>query len=180
MNQSICITIATALLVASGGPALTAPARNDALVAEAEQAIKSFQSADSALTNHFSGSVGFAVFPSVGKGGLVFGGERGKGIVYEQGKPIGETTLTEINVGPQIGGESFYEVIFFQTPEALSNFKQSKCQMSAKVSAVVAAEGAALTAKYRDGVMVFTLPRTGLMVQAAVGGQKFKYKPFIE
>jgi lipid-binding SYLF domain-containing protein len=180
MKQSICTTIATALLVASGGPALTAPARDDALVAEAQKAIKSFQSADSRLTNHFSGAAGFAVFPSVGKGGLVFGGERGKGIVYEQGKPIGEATLTEINVGPQIGGESFYEVIFFQTAEALSNFKQSKCEMSAKVDAVVAAEGAALTAKYRDGVMVFTIPRTGLMAQVAIGGQKFKYKPFIE
>jgi lipid-binding SYLF domain-containing protein len=178
MKQTIRNAVLIALLLASGSPALTAPASGDEVVAEAEKAIKAFQTADSGLTNLFSGSTGFAMFPRVGKGGLVVGGERGKGIVFEKGKPIGEATLTEINVGPQIGGQSFYEVIFFETAEALSNFKQSNFEMSAKVSAVVAAEGAALTARYRDGVMVFTLPRTGLMVQAAIGGQKFKYKPF--
>ena len=39
------------------------------------------------------------------------------------------------------------------------------------------AEGAALSAKYREGVIVFTLPRSGLMAQVAIGGQKFSYKP---
>jgi len=68
-------------------------------------------------------------------------------------------------------------VIFFETTEALANFKQSNLEMSAEVSAVAASEGAALNAKYRNGVVVFTLARTGLMVQAAIGGQKFKYKP---
>ena len=84
--------------------------------------------------------------------------------------------MTEINVGPQVGGQSFYEVIFFETTEALANFKQSNLEMSAEVSAVAASEGASLNAKYRDGVMVFTLPRSGLMAQASIGGQKFKYK----
>jgi hypothetical protein len=49
--------------------------------------------------------------------------------------------------------------------------------MSAEVSAVAAADGAAANTRYKSGVTVFTLPRTGLMVQATIGGQKFKYKP---
>ena len=63
-------------------------------------------------------------------------------MLYEQSKPIGEATLTKINVGPQVGGQSFYEVIFFETPEALANFKESKFEMRAEVSAVAALEGA--------------------------------------
>lgn len=167
------VILTTVLLVSS--TALVAVA--DDLSVDAEQAIKVLQDADSRLTNCFSRAAGFAVFPSVGKGGLIFGGEHGNGVVYEKGKPIGEATLTEINVGPQVGGQSFYEVIFFETSEALTNFKQGNFEMSAEVSAVAAAEGASLNAKYRDGVMVFTLPRNGLMVQASIGGQKFKYKP---
>src|SRR6266404_2122922 len=177
MRQTIRNAVLTALLLISSSSAWTALAGGDDLGAEAEKAIKVLQSADSGLTNLFSSSAGFVMFPSVGKGGLIFGGEHGNGLVYEKHKPVGEVTLTEINVGPQVGGQSFYEVIFFETAEALANFKQSNFEMSAEVSAVAAAEGASLNAKYRDGVMVFTLARTGLMVQASIGGQKFKYKP---
>src|SRR5579862_2533568 len=152
-------------------------ARADDLNVEAEKAVKVLQNADSGLTNCFSRAAGFAIFPSVGKGGLIFGGEHGNGIVYEKDKPIGEATLTEINVGPQVGGQSFCEVIFFENSEALASFKQSNFEMSAEVSAVAAADSAAANTRYKSGVTVFTLPRTGLMVQATIGGQKFKYKP---
>src|SRR5882724_4177505 len=175
MKNTIRNAISTAaLLLACCGPAF---ADDDDLRAEADKAIKVLQNADSGLTNYFNRAAGFAVFPSVGKGGLFFGAERGNGVIYENGKPIGKATMTEINVGLQIGGQTFYEVIFFETPEAVASFKKSNFEMSAKVSAVVAAEGAALNARYREGVMVFTLPRTGLMAQAVIGGQKFKYKP---
>jgi lipid-binding SYLF domain-containing protein len=174
MKQTILNTVLTVVLIVSGNKVL---AGSDELGADSEKAIKAFQDADSALTNCFSGAVGFAVFPSVGKGALIFGGEHGNGLVYEKGKPVGEATLTEINAGPQVGGQLFYEVIFFETAEALAHFKQSNFEISAELSAVAAAEGASLNARYRQGVMVFTLPRNGLMLQAAIGGQKFKYKP---
>jgi lipid-binding SYLF domain-containing protein len=174
MKPIMRYTVLTAILLASSGAVL---AGDHDLRAEAEIAIKALQSADSGLTNCFSRAAGYAVFPRVGKAGLIFGAEHGNGLVYENGKVIGEATLTEINVGPQVGGEAFYEIIFFETAEALADFKDSNFEMSAKVGAVAAAEGASLNAKYQDGVMVFTLPRSGLMVQAAVGSQKFTYKP---
>jgi len=117
------------------------------------------------------------VFPSVGKGGLIIGGEHGKGLLYQSAGPVGEVTLTEVNFGAQVGGGAFYEVIFFETAESLANFEEGHFEMSAEVNAIVAAEGAALNAKYREGVLIFTLPRSGLMAQAAIGGQKFSYKP---
>src|SRR6266403_1560382 len=148
MKQTVRNAVFIASLLALGSPVL---AEDGDLRAEADKAIDVFQRADSGMTNLFKDSAGFAIFPSVGKGGFVVGGEHGKGIVYEKGKPIGEATLTELNVGAQIGGQSFYEVIFFETADALADFKQSNFEISAKVSAVVAAQGASLNAKYRDG-----------------------------
>ncbi len=152
-------------------------ARGDELKTEAEQAIKAFQQADSGLKKLIDEAAGYAIFPSVGRGGFIIGGERGKGLVYEKGKVVGETKVTEINIGAQIGGETFSELILFETAESLRDFKGSDWEMSAKVSAVAAAEGAAKNAKYQQGVAVFTLTKGGLMVQATVGGQKFKFKP---
>ncbi len=177
MKHTKYSSVLSILLLTSGTSAFSASAADGDPAAEAQIAINVLQTTDSALTNLFNHAAGFAVFPSVGKGGLILGCEYGKGIVYEEGEPIGEATLTEINVGPQVGGQSFYEVIFFETTEALAKFKEGHFEMSAELSAVAVAKGASLDANYRSGVMVFTLPRTGLMVQATLGGQKFKYKP---
>ena len=149
----------------------------DNLPAEAQQAIENFQKADSSLKQFFDSSSGYAVFPNVGKGGLVVGGAHGKGAVYENGKAVGQATLTQASIGAQVGGQSFAEVIFFETSAALADFKGGKFEMSADVSAVAAAEGASKAAKYKNGVMVFALPKKGLMVQASIGGQKFKFEP---
>ena len=177
MKHTLYSSTVSVLLLTSGSAAFTASAADDRVAAEAQKAIEVFQRADSRLTNLFNGAAGFAVFPGVGKGGLIFGCEYGKGIVYEKGKPIGEASLTEINVGPQVGGQSFYEVIFFNTTEALAKFKQGHFETSAQASAVAATQGAALDTNFRNGVMVFTLARGGLMLQATIGSQQFKYKP---
>jgi lipid-binding SYLF domain-containing protein len=144
---------------------------------EAEQSRANFVKADSGLKKFFDESAGYALFPSVGKGGLIVGAARGKGVVYQQGKVVGEAVMTQASIGAQAGGQTFAEVIFFETPEAIKDFKGGKFEMSAEVSAVAAAEGASKAAKYKNGVAVFTLPHKGLMVQASIGGQKFKFIP---
>jgi len=169
--------VLVALFLASFSSALAASPSGD-LSAAAEQAIKALKSEDSGLTNFFNNSAGYVIFPSVDKAGIVIGGEYGKGLVFENGNRIGEAIVTEINVVAQAGGQNFYEVIFFETAEALANFKKGKFELSAEVSAVAATDGASKNAKYRSGVTVFTLPTDGLMFQATVGGQKFKYKPY--
>ncbi len=176
MKRKIVNPLVPALFLISLSPVLTATAGGD-LRAQAEAAIRNFRSADSTLTNLFSNSAGYAVFPRVGNAGLIVGAEHGNGLVYEKGKPLGEVTLTELNAGPQVGGESYYEIIFFETAEALASFKAGRFEMSATASTVAAAEGAALHAKYREGVLVFTMPRSGLLADMVVGGQKFSFKP---
>ena len=147
------------------------------LRAQSRQAIDDFKRADSSMGTMFANSAGYAVFPDVGKGGFIVGGARGKGTVYEKGNPIGRATMTQASIGAQAGGQTFAEVIFFESPGALNDFKAGKFEMSADVSAVAAAEGASKSAKYKKGVAVFTLPKKGLMVQASVGGQKFNFEP---
>ena len=144
---------------------------------EAEQAKANFLKADAGLQKFFDESAGYAMFPSVGKGGLIVGAARGKGVVYQKNAVVGEAVMTQASIGAQAGGQAFAEVIFFETPEAIKDFKGGKFEMSAEVSAVAAAEGASKAAKYKNGVAVFTLPQKGLMVQASIGGQKFKFIP---
>jgi lipid-binding SYLF domain-containing protein len=148
------------------------------LKAESKQAITNFKNADSTLASYMNNAVGYAVFPSVGKGGFIVGGARGKGVVFDKnGNVIGQSTMTQGSIGAQAGGQTFAQLILFQTQAALDNFKTGKFSIGADVSAVVAAEGASKTARFSQGVAVFTLPTKGLMVQAAVGGQKFSFQP---
>jgi lipid-binding SYLF domain-containing protein len=147
------------------------------LQAEAQQALANFMKADSNLKPFVEGSAGYVIFPNISKGGLVVGGARGDGLVYQKGAVVGKATMTQASIGAQAGGQTFAELICFETPEAVEDFKTGKFEMSADVSAVAAAEGASKSARYKNGVAVFALPKKGLMVQASVGGQKFKFEP---
>jgi lipid-binding SYLF domain-containing protein len=150
---------------------------DDDLRMQSRQAMSDFMNADSGLQKFMGDSAGYAVFPSVGKGGFIVGGAHGKGLVYEKTNVVGQATMTQASIGAQVGGQTFAELIFFQTPAALNDFKAGKFEMSAEVSAVVVKEGASTAANYKDGVAVFTLPKKGAMVQASIGGQKFKFEP---
>jgi lipid-binding SYLF domain-containing protein len=165
-----------AVLMTSSSPAIDPSARDD-LHQKVMEAIAAFRHADSTMGGLFATARAYAVFPSVGKGGFGIGGAHGKGELFEHGAVTGRTTLTQVTVGLQIGGQVYREVIFFQDTAALTSFKKGHFALSAQVSAVAAAEGAAANAKYREGVLVFTIAKGGLMLEASVGGQKFSFKP---
>jgi lipid-binding SYLF domain-containing protein len=149
------------------------------LMTEAARTIALYQKADPGITRFFEKAAGYAVFPSVAKGAVGIGGAHGDGIVYERGRPVGKASLTQVTIGAQLGGQELSQVIFFETPQALATFKQSKMAMSAQVSAVALKSGASANAKYQDGVAVFTATKGGLMAEASVGGQKFTFEPFV-
>ena len=162
-----------------------ARADDENLRTETQQAMADFKKTDSTLQQFIDNSAGYAVFPSVGKGGFIVGGAHGKGLVYQRDKVIGDkvigkATVTQASIGAQVGGQTFDEIIVFETPEALNDFKSEKYEMNAELSAVAAKEGASAAAQYKKGVAVFTLPKKGLMAQASVGGQKFKFEPIAE
>ncbi len=169
-----------ALLLALVTGCTTAPRSDESralLHAEVENAIRAFKAEDPTLQTFFESSVAYAVFPSVGKGGLGIGGAYGKGELIENGQVVGYCDLSQATIGFQIGGQSYRQIIFFQTQDALQSFKAQTFALSAQASAVAVKAGAAATAKYEGGVAIFVGGEAGLMAEASVGGQKFNYLP---
>ena len=144
----------------------------------------------------FKTAYGYAVFPTIGKGGVGVGGAYGKGRVYEKGKYIGDTSMSQVTVGFQLGGQAYSQIVFFQDAQSLKTFTSGNFEFGADASAVAltAAAGAkagttgasagasggkkdATTAgAYHKGMATFTIAKGGLMYEATVGGQKFSYK----
>jgi len=147
-------------------------------VAEAQDTIAVFKKADPGIERFFKSSPGYVVFPTVGKGAVCIGGAGGSGILFEKGKAVGKSSLAQVTVGLQLGGQAYSEVIFFENASALSDFKKGNFALAAQVSAVALSAGASANAKYQSGVAVFTVTKTGLMYEASLGGQKFGYEPF--
>jgi len=147
-------------------------------VKEARETVAVFKKADPGLARFFDHAVGYAVFPTVSKGAVGVGGASGSGVVFEKGKAIGKASLTQVTVGAQLGGQTYSEVIFFETHPALEDLKKGMLALAAQASAIAAAKGASTNAKYENGVAVFTTGKTGLMFEASVGGQKFAFEQF--
>ena len=132
----------------------------------------------SALKPYFKKAIGYAVFPNIGKGGIGIGGARGSGEVFEKGNVIGKTTLTQISIGFQLGGQAFSQIIFFKDKKSLERFTEGNFEFGASASAALISEGANASADYSDGVAVLTYLKGGLMYEASIGGQKFSYEEY--
>jgi lipid-binding SYLF domain-containing protein len=166
------------------------PARAD----DYSDTIAVFQKAKESKS-YFGTSHGYAVFPTIGKGGVVVGAAYGKGRVYERGKYVGDISVTQLSVGAQLGGQAYSEMIFLQDKRAFDEFTKGEFEFGAEVSAVAITAGASAQAGtggttagksitsdkaevvggYQKGVAVFTIAKGGLMYEASVGGQKFEY-----
>ena len=148
----------------------------------------------------FKNAYGYAVFPTIGKGGIGIGGAHGKGKVYRAGKVTGNTSMTQITIGLQLGGQAYSQIIFLQDERAFREFTSGNFEFGAQASAVAITAGASAkagttgasagassgrdagkqTAEYYKGMAVFTLAKGGLMYEASIGGQKFDYEPLGE
>ncbi|MEO6611713.1 MAG: YSC84-related protein [Chitinophagaceae bacterium] len=148
------------------------------LISDASVAKADFIHTDGPMNNLFSSSYGYVILPNVGKGAIGIGGAAGNGIVYEKGRVVGKTKMKQVSVGFQFGGQAYREVIFFESKAALDKFKQNKFSLSAQVSAVAATAGASANVTYKEGVLIFTQQKGGLMYEASVAGQNFNYTAF--
>jgi lipid-binding SYLF domain-containing protein len=143
----------------------------------------------------FETAYGYAVFPTIGKGGIGVGGAYGKGRVYAQGQYVGDTKMTQLSVGFQLGGQAYSQIIFFKDQRAFEEFTGGNFEFGAQASAVAITAGAQAAAtttgssagasggkkdattygNYYKGMAVFTVAKGGLMYEASVSGQKFSY-----
>ena len=181
MKKNSVIRLAGFLLIFMGlsMPSLKAQDGNKTgkLIEDAREARSQFVSTDNLMESLFNTSAGYVIFPNVGKGAIGVGGAAGNGIVFEKGNAVGSAKMKQVSVGFQFGGQVYREVIFFQDQASLNRFKQNKFEFSAQASAVAVTKGASTNVKYRNGVLVFTQEKGGLMYEASIGGQKFSYKP---
>jgi lipid-binding SYLF domain-containing protein len=145
--------------------------------AEVNATIDKFKAKQAAVDTYMKDCHAYAVFPTVGKGGMGIGGAFGRGQVFQGGKMVGYSKLTSASIGFQLGGQSFSEIIFFQNEAAFAKFKTGEFGFDANASAVAATAGAAAKADYKNGVAVFVMADAGLMYEASIGGQKFGYEP---
>lgn len=167
-----------------------------ALADEYQDALNVFKNAGES-NDFFEHSYGYALFPTITKAGLVVGGAYGEGRVYEQGQYVGNTTMTQGSIGLQLGGQAFSQIIFFRDERALKEFTNGNFEFGAEASAVAIKAGASAQATtsgsgtsssknqanartrsqgYYKGTAIFTVAKGGLMFQAALAGQKFRYR----
>ncbi len=155
------------------------------------QAKSTFQQANQ-TQKFFDTAYGYALFPTVGKGGIGIGAAYGKGRVYQAGSYKGDTSLTQVSFGFQLGGQAYSEIIFFKDESAYKDFTSGSFEFGAQASAVAINIGAnaqagttgnsagagkkAATAAYINGMAVFTVAKGGLMFEAALAGQSFTFE----
>lgn len=151
---------------------------NRVLKQEVEATIKMIEEAHPDFKKSMDQAYGYAVFPSVGRAGLVVGGAYGKGEVFEQKKLVGYAGIVQLTIGVQVGGETFAAVVLFNDKEGLERFKLGKIGFTANAGAVILKAGAEATTKYQaDKVYIFS--EGGLLIEAAIGGQKFVFRPAV-
>ena len=161
--------------------------------------IKFFKESE-VVRKFFKNSYGYAVFPTIGKGGWIVGGSFGKGKVYRNGKVTGKVSLVEGSIGFQLGGKAFSEIIFFEDKRAYDEFTSGGFEFDATAQAVAITAGAEAQAgttgrsagasagpksgvqaetRYYKGMVTFVHSKGGLMYEISIGGQKFKFVPII-
>ena len=128
------------------------------LISDAKEAKSVFIENDNELKELFSNSAGYVIFPNVGKGAYIVGGAAGNGVVFEKGQIVGTAKLKQIDVGLQLGGQAFRQVIFFETQKELNEFKKGNFELSGNISAVVLEEGKAKSIDFTNGLAVVTMP----------------------
>lgn len=159
-------------------PARDAAASDQQVTSKAvAAAIANFKTADPGISRFFDNAEGYAVFPSVGKGGAVVGAAYGNGEVYHRGRLVGRSSITQVTLGFQLGGQAYSQIIFFRDRSDLEDFRKGNFEFGAQASAVAVTAGASANAGYSNGVAVFTLTKGGLMYEATIAGQKFNFIP---
>ena len=169
---------------------------NVAGAASSKETIEIFRQAGESA-EFFAKSYAYAVFPTVGSGAVGVGGAYGEGRVYVHDKWVGNTTISQISLGFQVGGKAYSQIIFFEDQRSLGEFESGKFEFGADASVVAITSGAhaqvgtngvhtgasegqhdaTTQGSYQAGMATFVVAKGGLMVSASVAGQKFTYTP---
>jgi lipid-binding SYLF domain-containing protein len=177
MRATTCLALVVTMVAGLLGGCATAPAsrpERETLRTESLTALQRMRAEDPGVSALLTRGSGYALFPTVTKGGLVVGGARGQGVLYERERHTAYCDLTQATVGAQVGAQTFSELLVFESPAALDRFKAGQLAFAADASAVALQRGvASADVPFVDGVAVVVSPLSGVMVEAAIGGQQF-------
>lgn len=183
MTKSVKKSLYCSLLLSAVGVGVvgcnTAPTTTQdqqELTSAAQKALAEMEADSPGLQTILNNAYAYVIFPSVGQGAFIVGGGHGHGEAYQGGQLVGYAELTFVNVGAQVGGQDFSELLVFRTRDAFEKFTNNNFTLTAAASAVILKSGVAAEAKWQDDVAVFARPKAGAMVEAAVGAQRFTYK----
>jgi lipid-binding SYLF domain-containing protein len=173
------IVAAIALAVtACTSPAPSSPKGQASLEDQANATLGEMFTRAPELHSLLNSSAGYAVFPSVGAAGaFVAGGAYGKGVLYENGYPVGFVSLSQGSIGPQLGGQTFSELLVLRTPYDVQNLKAGNFKLGGEASAVILNAGVAAAGSISAGRTVFVYPKGGLMASLSVSGQQINFQP---
>jgi lipid-binding SYLF domain-containing protein len=176
-TRAIVVLVLTMGLMASCSTRSVPKEEGNELLKSAQAARQEWNKEDPQFEAFAKKGYGYAFFPEITKGGLIVGGARGRGVVYEKGQQIGYADLTQVSAGFQAGLQDYSQLIVFENQAAMDKFKRNEIDFSANASAVYADKGAAANAQFVDGVAVFIRPTRGAMAEASLGGQQITYLP---
>ena len=169
----------------------------DPTSAECAESVAGFKSLSGNVAGLISSAYGYAVFPTIGKGGLVIAGAGGAGCVYRGGVQTGTSKMGQVTIGFQAGGQAYSQIILFQNAESYAAFTAGEFEFGAQATAVALTasaqveagskgsssavgatdkKGGGQSSSFNNGMAVYTVAKGGLMYEASIGGQKFEYQ----
>jgi len=176
-TRAIVVTVVIMGLMVGCSTGSVTKEEGDALLKRSQASREEWDKAGPQFEAFAKKGYGYAFFPKITKGGLVFGGASGRGVVYEKGEHIGYADLTQMSVGLQAGLQDYSQLIVFENQAAMEKFKRNEIDFGANASAVYEDMGGAMGTEFVDGVAVFVRPTRGAMAEASLGGQQITYLP---
>lgn len=169
--------VALVMVVASCATAPKTRSDRAALEQQARATLQTMRAREPMIDSVLDDAAGYAVFPSIGKAGVVAGAAYGRGILFEKGRPTGFVELNQGSLGATLGAQTFSELIVLQNRDAVARMKAGRFTVGGDVSGIVLTTGAAANVNFTSGIAVFVLPRGGLMADVSVNGQQINFEP---
>ena len=158
----------------------TAPATQegkDELVRRAAAGLKAWDRAVPGIERFAQGNLGYIMFPEINKGGVGIGGAYGRGVVYARGQHIGYADLSLGSLGPQLGGQTYQELIVFADEATFARFRRGRFDVTAATSMVLATEGYAGALRTAGGAAILYRPTGGAMGELVLAAQHLTFAP---
>ncbi|MFI5402752.1 MAG: hypothetical protein ACHQ1G_07440 [Planctomycetota bacterium] len=170
----LSIVALAACKTASGGDAAEKRASTREM---RDEALKELYSKDSKLKAKLEGAPGYAVFSNFGAKIFLAGTGNGFGMLVDN-KSGKETfmRMAELNVGLGLGIKDFRAVFIFTDAAVMKKFAESGWDFGGDAGAGAKKDGEggdASAAASAQGMWIYILTKTGVELQATVGGTKY-------